>query len=345
MKAAVLKNEREIKYQEFKKPQVKPDEVLIRVRKTGICGSDLPRVLSDAAHFYPLILGHEFSGEVVEVGEKVKQVSPGDRVSGAPLIPCHECVECQQGNFAQCEDYSFIGSRRHGSWAEYVSIPAVNSVVLPEEVSYKQGAFFEPVTVGLHALELMNFRPGREVAVVGVGTIGLLALQLAAIYGARKITAFDVEDSSLEAAKEYGAEVCINTGDSDFRKKVSDVTAGRGFDQVIECAGVEFTEKLSLELAGNKGQVMFIGTPTQKISLTVEEFEHINRKELAVRGSWMSYSAPFPGKEWDLTTQYFKEKRIRVDRLIDHTTSLSDIDSVFRDIEAGEVGGKVLLEP
>lgn len=345
MKAAVLYGQNDIRYDEIDTPVIQDDEVLVRVKATGICGSDMPRVLGTAAHFYPIVLGHEFSGQIVETGSKTKNLKVGDRVSGAPLVPCHECTDCAQGNYAQCRNYTFIGSRTSGSWAEYVKIPAINAVKLPEGVDYIQGAFFEPATVALHGLFVMDFKPGYDTAIIGIGTIGLLALQCAKIMGARRIFAFDIDEARLETAREYGADVCINTLDEYFRKKVIDTTDGRGFNMVVETAGVEFTEKLSLELAANKGYVMYIGTPSKPISLQPAEFEYLNRKELTVRGSWMSYSAPFPGREWELAGYYFKRGDFKVDRLIDRIVPIQKIGEAFDDIKIpGKVKGKIILE-
>lgn len=344
MKAAVLHETNCIRFEEVKKPEIEKNEVLVKVKTTGICGSDHPRVLGEAAHYYPIILGHEFAGEIVETGSEVKKLKKGDRVAGAPLLPCHECPACLKGNHAQCDNYSFIGSREAGSWAEYVKLPAVNAVKLPENVSFLQGAFFEPTTVGLHALFMMNFQGGRDVAVLGTGTIGLLALQCARVLGARKIFAFDVDEERLEVAGDYGADYCINTGRKEFKDIVEKETEGRGFPVILECAGVEFTEKLSLELAANRGKVMFIGTPSRQITLKPEEFEHINRKELEVRGSWMSYSPPFPGEEWELAGYYFKNGMIQIEKLIDRIIPLQQIDQAFKDIDKGEVKGKIILQ-
>jgi L-iditol 2-dehydrogenase len=314
------------------------------VKATGICGSDMPRVLADAAHYYPIILGHEFSGKVAAVGDDVENISAGDRISGAPLIPCHQCIDCARGDFSQCNNYSFIGSRQAGSWAENVKIPAQNAVKLPEDVSYIEGAFFEPATVGLHGLFVMDFRGGRDVAIIGMGTIGLLTMQCAKALGAKRIFAFDIDQERLEVAHEYGADICINTGEKDFREIIAAETKDRGFPLVVECAGVEATEKLSLEVAANKGKVMFIGTPAQEISLKPGEFEHLNRKELTVRGSWMSYSAPYPGEEWELTGYYFENDLIKVEKLIDRIITIKDINQAFTDIDEGNVKGKILME-
>ncbi len=345
VKAAVLYGQKDIRYEDAVLPQIEDDEVLVRVKVTGICGSDMPRVLGEGAHYYPIILGHEFSGEVVKIGEKVEGVSVGDRVSGAPLVPCHECVDCSKGHYSQCKNYSFIGSRRSGSWAEYVKMPAVNAVKLPDGVGFVEGAFMEPLTVALHGLFLMDFYGGFDVAVIGMGNIGLLTLQCARALGAKHVFAFDIDEEKLNIAEEYGAHVCINTGEPGFKDKVWELTNGRGFEMVVETAGVEFTEKLSLELAANKGNVMYIGTPSKPISLKPREFENLNRKELTVRGSWMSYSAPFPGSEWELAGYYLQNKQVKVDKLIDRIIPMKDIAEVFKDLEVpGKVKGKILLE-
>lgn len=166
------------------------------------------------------------------------------------------------------------------------------------------------------------------------------------IQGARRIIALDLDSRKLALAEKYGASECINTGETNFKQRIQELTAGRGFEMVVESAGVEFTEKLSLELAGNKGHVMFIGTPAKPITLAPNEFEHINRKELTVRGSWMSYSPPFPGKEWELAGYYLQQGLLRVDELIDRIIPLSVINEAFIDLAVpGKVNGKILLTP
>ena len=227
-----------------------------------------------------------------------------------------------------------------------MKMPAINAVKLPESVSYEQGAFFEPTTVAFHGLFVMDFRGGMDVAILGTGTIGLLALQCCRILGARRIFAFDIDDDRLKLAEKYGADVCLNTGDEAFRQVIQKETGGRGFEMVVETAGVEFTEKLSLDIASNKGNVLFIGTPSKSISLKPREFEHINRKELTIRDSWMSYSTPFPGKEWKLAGYYFQKGKILCDELIDRVIHLEHISEAFDDLAVpGKVKGKVLLKP
>lgn len=335
----------DMRYEEYPDPVVNAGEVLVKVKATGICGSDIPRVLGNGAHYYPIVLGHEFSGEVVEVGEGVTTVSPGDRVAGVPLVPCLKCEDCQKGDYSLCKNYSFIGSRVQGSFADYVKMPERNVVKFDPSVSYEQGAFFEPSTVALHGLNRLDYKGGQDVAILGGGTIGLFTAQWAKIFGAKRVFVFDIDNDRLALAKKLGADVTINTLDPDFKEKVKELTDKRGFGYVYETAGVDVTMKLAFELAANKAGVCFIGTPTRDITFTPSLFENINRKEFILTGSWMSYSAPFPGKEWTLTAHYFSTGELKFDdSLIFKKLPMSEISQGFDMYKVpGMVKGKIIL--
>ncbi|MDP4182184.1 MAG: galactitol-1-phosphate 5-dehydrogenase [Bacillota bacterium] len=345
MKAAVLYGRDDLRYEDYPMPEIKKDEVLIKVKATGICGSDIPRVLGDAAHYYPIVLGHEFSGEVVEIGEAVNSVKHGDRVAGAPLVPCFECEDCQKGDYSLCKKYTFIGSRIQGSFAEYVKAPVRNVVKFDNKVSFEQGAFFEPSTVALHGLNRIDYEGGHDVAILGGGTIGLFTAQWAKIFGAKRVFVFDIDNDRLALAKKLGVDVTINTLDSNFREEVKELTNNRGFGFVYETAGVDITMKLAFELAGNESGVCFIGTPTKDLVFTPHLFENMNRKEFNLTGSWMSYSAPFPGKEWTLTAHYFSTGELKFDdSLIFKKLPMSKIKEGFDMYkQQGMVKGKIML--
>jgi L-iditol 2-dehydrogenase len=239
------------------------------------------------------------------VGEGVTSLKKGDRVAGIPLVPCMKCDDCQKGNYSLCKHYSFIGSREFGSFAEYVSVPEKNAVKFDDSVSFEKGALFEPATVALHGLRRVDYKGGKNVAILGGGTIGMLTAQWAKIFGAKSVTVFDILDERLDLAKRLGADYAVNSGKPDFMDRVDEITDGKGFDYVYETAGNTITMKMAFKLAANKAGVCFIGTPTRELSFTVDEWEAINRKEFTLTGSWMSYSAPFPGDEWELTAHYF----------------------------------------
>lgn len=346
MKAGVVHAREDIRYEDIQKPVPKQGQVLVKVKYTGICGSDIPRVNGDACHFFPNVLGHEFSGTIAEVGEGVTSVKVGDRVAGVPLVPCMKCEDCQKGNYSLCKHYSFIGSREFGSFAEYVAVPERNVVKFDDEVSFEQGAFFEPATVALHGLERNEFRGGGTVAILGGGTIGLLTMQWAKIFGAQKVVVFDIVPERLELAARLGADAGVNTLDADFKQQAAELTNGRGFDYVYETAGNTITMKMAFELAGNKAQICMIGTPTREMTFSVAEWENMNRKEFKVTGSWMSYSAPFPGHEWTMTAHYFKTGQLKFDEsFIFKKVPLSEIASAFEMFKTpGLVKGKVLID-
>ena len=346
MKAGVVHARNDIRYEDIKKPEIEPGKVIVKVKYTGICGSDVPRVNGDACHYYPNVLGHEFSGVVDEVGEGVTTLKKGDRVAGVPLVPCMKCADCQKGNYSLCKHYSFIGSREFGRFAEYVQVPEKNAVKFADEVSFEQGALFEPATVALHGLRRVDYKGGKTVAILGGGTIGMMTAQWAKIFGAKSVTVFDIVDERLELAKRLGADYGVNSGAADFMDQVNEITGGRGFDYVYETAGNTITMKMAFKLAANKAGVCFIGTPTKELSFTVDEWEAINRKEFILTGSWMSYSAPFPGDEWDLTAHYFSTGELKYDdSFIFKKMPLSQIADAFEMFKTpGLVKGKILID-
>lgn len=346
MKAGVVHAREDIRYEEIETPKPKAGQVLIKVKYTGICGSDVPRVNGDACHFFPNVLGHEFSGTVVEVGEGVTRVKVGDRVSGVPLVPCMKCADCQKGNYSLCKHYSFIGSREFGSFAEYVVVPELNAVPFEDSVSFEQGAFFEPATVALHGVKRVPWEGGKTVAILGGGTIGMFVMQWAKIFGARETVVFDINNERLELGKRLGATAGINTLEEGFMDKAMELTEGQGFDYVFETAGNTITMRMAFELAANKANVCFVGTPTKELTFSIKEWENMNRKEFNLTGSWMSYSAPFPGEEWKLVAHYFKTGELKFDdSFIFKKMPLSQIADAFEMFKTpGFVKGKILID-
>lgn len=346
MKAAVLYGDNDIRYEDMDTPEPGDGQVRVRVMACGICGSDVPRVLAGGAHFYPIVLGHEFSGYVDKVGGGVKNVSEGDRVSAVPLVPCMECDDCRDGLYSLCKNYVFIGSRVQGGFADYVVLPAKNVVRTDERVSYEQGALFEPSTVALHGVKLLKMTPGGTVAILGGGTVGAFAAQWARILGASKVVVFGRNKKRLAMNERLGADCVISTNDDDWREQAAAETKdGRGFDYVYETAGTVPTMKMALDLAGNRGKVCYIGTPTGDITFTKKEWENINRKELMVTGSWMSGGDPYPGTDWTDTAEHFEKGDLKYDpEMFYRKFHLRDAGKAFELFkEKGKVKGRVLL--
>lgn len=326
MKALVIEDVKKLVYKDIEIPKVEEDKVLIRVRACGICGSDVPRARDGGVHSFPQVVGHEFAGDIVKVGEKVKNYKVGDRVTAAPLVPCGKCENCQKGHPAMCTSYSFIGSREQGAMAEYVAVPSKNLVKLADNVTYEQGACIEPITVALHGVERVNIISGKTAIVYGCGTIGILLMQCLKAKGLEKVYVIDIDDFKLSMAKELGAYEVINSLKTDVTEYFNE--HGK-VDYVFETAGVNFIQSQVLNLVDRLGSVVYVGTAHKDVTIDHKTFENILRGELNVTGSWMSYSAPFPGSEWKAAVEYLESGKINVDKIITHKFKLEDGYNAF----------------
>lgn len=347
MKAAVLYANRDLRYTDWPEPACGPGDIKVQVSASGVCGSDVPRVLHGGAHFYPIVLGHEFAGIVAEAGEGVEHLKPGDKVAGVPLVPCLACADCQRGDYALCGHYSFIGSRRQGSFADFVVIPARNAVRVDSAVPDHHVALFEPATVALHGLFLNDFRGGQTCLVLGCGTVGIFAIQWARILGAGQVIAVDLSDSRLALAGRMGADVLVNSREAGWEQAVRDHAGPDGPQEVYETAGSPVTMAAAFRLAGKRARLCFIGTPQENLTFTPKDFEQMNRKEFRLTGSWMSYSAPFPGREWEWTARYAATGQLRFDpALYAVTLPLSKAAEAFNlFLRPERPQGKVILRP
>ncbi len=326
MKALVLESKATFALRDIEKPIISSKQVLVKVAFVGICGSDLARFFEGKVHNYPTILGHEFSGVVEQVGSEVTAVQKGDRVAVAPLVPCDQCENCQQGKPALCEHYSFIGSRQQGAMAEYVAVDERNILVLPAEVSNEEAALIEPLTVAIHGIERIQFHAGAAVVVFGAGTIGIMTLLALKARGAGEITVIDINEDKLKIAKELGATYTVNSLQVDLNDYFTTHPKPK---VVIETAGVAQTQVQSIEIVDKLGKVVYIGTAVREVIFPPQVFERILRGEIEITGSWMSYSAPFPGFEWQAAIQYLKEGVVDVKPLINEHYQLEDQEIPF----------------
>lgn len=328
MKALVIEADKVLTYKDIPVPELKDDEVLVQVKACGICGSDIPRVLSGGVHFYPIVVGHEFSGKIVACGANVAKYKGGERVTAAPLIPCGCCEACEEGNPAMCTHYSFIGSRQQGAMAEYVAIPARNIVPIADNVGYEEAATIEPITVAIHGIERVGALDcGKSAIVYGCGTIGMFTLQCLKAKGLERVYAIDIDDHKLQLAKKFGAYEVLNSLKTDIPSYFQE----HGLvDYAFETAGVPFLQAQILELVKKKGSVVYIGTGHGEVKLANGTFEKILRGELNVTGSWMSYSSPFPGSEWTAAAELLQAGKVQVNEIITHKFDLKDGIQAFR---------------
>ncbi len=333
MKATVLASPNNIVYRDVETPRPGPGQVLMQVKAASICGSDVLRVFGGHAKTYPLILGHEFAGLVVQVGAGVSADWVGRRVAVAPLVPCMRCNQCQRGLYSACEAYSFIGSRQAGGFAEYCAVPVSNLVPLPEGIDFEVGAILEPATVANHALDRGEFRAGQSVMILGVGSVGQFAVQWARIGGANLVIASDTIDDNLATARGHGAHRTFNPSRDDVLRQVAALTAD-GVDLALEMVGLPETLMQAVALVRPSGTVVCVGNQPHGATLPTELIEQTMRKELRLRGCWMSYSAPFPGHEWSDTVAAVMHGDLDLRGMISHRIRLSDVPDVMAQINA-----------
>ncbi|OCG09859.1 alcohol dehydrogenase catalytic domain-containing protein [Gilliamella apicola] len=344
MKAVIVNEGGSLSLEDIDIPKItSPDQILVKIAYCGLCGSDIPRIFHHGAHFYPITLGHEFSGTVIETGNDVTEFDVGDLISCVPLLPCFKCDECQKHYYSLCKNYTFVGSRIAGGFAEYIVLNKKNAFKLPKGVSPLEGAFFEPMTVGMHALLLAGGCQNKHVVIVGGGTIGLLAMLCAKAMGASSIAVLDINDERLNLAKQLGADVIYNSKNLSSDEIYQALSSNR-FDQIVlETAGSPITVRLAIEIAGPRSKVGLVGTLHNDLTLSEKTFGLILRKELQILGSWMNYSAPWPGEEWLLVSQFFVEGKINLNDLIAVIGDFNTFIHEVRDLNGQSMNGKILL--
>ena len=330
MKAAVLHKIGDLRYEEVEIPRLKEGEALIKVKACGVCSSDIPRVMEKGTYSFPLIPGHELSGEVVRIKGTSQGFKEGDRVAVFPLIPCYKCSYCKMGRYNLCDNYSYLGSRCNGGFAEYVKAPMENLIKIPQKVSYEEAALTEPASVALHGLRRAKMDVGDKIAILGTGPIGILLAQWARIWGAGEIFLVDIDKKKLEVAREYDFAKLINAVESNPMEEIRKDTKGRGVDIAIEAAGTPTTFKESIKLARKGGKVVFLGNMRGEVTLPENLIPSILRKELTLYGTWNSSFTHLPKNEWATSLQFMEKGKLKVGPLITHRFKLRQAKEAFQ---------------
>ncbi|QWQ38312.1 galactitol-1-phosphate 5-dehydrogenase [Gemella sp. zg-570] len=345
MKAAVLYEGTKIETREVEEIACGKKDVKIKVMACGICGSDIHKMQTRWKYSYPAVMGHEFSGRVVEVGNEVTKFKVGDRVVAVPFLPCKKCSYCEQGNYSMCENYKMIGTHFYGGFAEYCTLPEENLLNIGN-LDFERASFIEPLAVVMHAVMGIKVQLGDSIVILGAGTIGMLTMQAVKALGASKIIVVDIDNKKLEKAKELGASHTINSLEENLKEKVYEYTAGFGADISLECAGSPITQEQALLITKKSGKIGYTGIAYKDVLLKEEAFESIFRKELTLKGFWNSYSAPFPGREWTNAIELLTKEIIKVDSFISHRFLVEEVAKAFQMIlNKEEVYNKVLIKP
>ena len=343
MKALMLSAYKQLDLVDMPAPQPAADELLIRIRACGICGSDVHGYDgSTGRRLPPIIMGHEAAGVVEAVGSDVKNFHAGDRVTFDSTVYCGKCFYCLRSQINLCENREVIGVstpafRRMGAFAEYVTVPARIAYALPENMSYSHAALIEAVSVAVHGVSLTPIALEDTVVVVGAGMIGLLTLQAARLAGAGRVFVVDVDDTRLELARSLGATQTFNSSSADVASQIIEQTMGRGADAALECVGSTIPVKLALDSVRKGGSVTLIGNVAPTIELGLQSTV---TRQIRLQGSCASSG------EYPACISLISRGAIRVDPLLSAVAPLEDGASWFHRLYEREPGLlKVVLEP
>lgn len=340
MTAAVLYEPGDIRVERVPVCTPGSGDLLVEVAACGVCGSDIPRMNFSGAHRHPIICGHEFSGHVVRLGPEANGFAEGDLVSVPPLLPCNKCESCLAGNFSLCENYDYFGSRRDGAYAQFVVVPAGNAIHIPKGMDPRAAAMLDPAAIALHAIRRTKLAAGQRVAVIGSGAIGLFAIQWARLMGATEVLAVDVNEQKARMATQAGATQTANN-DADAIE-----LSGKGYDVVIESAGVARTITLAVNIAARHGEAAFIGIPHTDVTFDEKTFTTFLRKEISLHGSWNSFSAPFPGAEWTDAVKHLADGSLKWEFMITHELGLDALPDIMKQLaERSMFSSKILFLP
>ncbi len=235
-----------------------------------------------------------------------------------------------KGNYGQCITYDYMGSRSDGGFAQHIKVKPKNLIHLPDNVSFIEGAMIEPAAVTLHGIRKIPIKAGDTTAVLGCGTLGLLAIQFIKILGATKVIAADIDKDKLKLAKELGADTIIDASKVDSAEEIMRITGGKGVEAVVETAGLSLTQEQCIRAAAKQGRILYLGSSHKDVVIPPKTFELIIRNELKIAGSWNSYSAPFPGVDWLATLGYVKDGRLKLEPLMSHQCSLKQLPEMIK---------------
>lgn len=326
MKARVLHGIGDLKYEYVPIPKLKPDEVLLKVKACGICGSDIPRIFVNGTYHFPTIPGHEFAGEVVAAASKENENLIGMHAGVFPLIPCKKCTSCNKGVFETCKSYDYLGSRSDGAFAEYVRVPVWNLVPIADNLPFEEAAMAEPVAVGLHALRRAQIEIGDTVVIYGPGTIGMIIAQWARAWGAKKVLLVGTDLNNYNFIESLGFYDYFNASKGNPIEWVMEKTNGSGADIAIEAVGIATTACNCLDSVASGGKVIFVGNPHGDFTFPQNTYWQILRKQLSIYGTWNSSYNNTPKSDWNIVVDAMASETIKVKPLITHRFTLENMD-------------------
>lgn len=322
-------------------PEIGDDEVLIKIKCTAICGSDI-HILdwdewSQKRIKAPILMGHETAGDIVAVGKKVTDRKVGDRVSCESHIHCGECFFCKNGMPHICKDVKLLGCTQGGAFAEYAKIRSDCTFLLDDDISYEAACMFEPMGAGVHGVEVAEVKD-KVVLISGCGAIGLAVISACKVFSAKMVIACDMLDARLEVAKEIGADVVFNSGKVDLVAEVMKLTDGIGADAAIDITGVGDAIITGLKCLRAAGKMVGVGLPTKPVTLDLTN--DLFYREVVMTG----VSGRLIWDTWEDFAKIMKSPYFKLDKIIGGRYALEDYETALAEMRKG-TPGKMLLYP
>lgn len=332
MKAYVLHAINDFRLEEVDEPKLYEKTVMVSVKATGICGSDIPRVFKTGTYSYPLIPGHEFSGVVSKIGEGVNPAKIGKRVGVFPLIPCGKCEPCQKKQYELCRHYSYLGSRTAGGFAEEVLVPEWNLLEIPDSVTFEQAAMLEPMAVAVHAMRRVDLSKEKTVAICGLGTIGLLLTMFLMESGIEKIYVIGKKEFQIEKALEIGIDKkhCCDIRTMDAENWLDERTAGKGVDVFFDCVGRTEVVSQGVRHTAPNGTVVLVGNPASDMELERQIYWKILRNQITLVGTWNSSFTHEGMDDWNYVLERLKNQTIHPEKFITHKIEFTQLNQGFQ---------------
>ncbi len=338
MRALMYEGPWQMPLRDLPEPTPGPDEVVVSVQAAGICGSDIHGFTGSTGRRTPgIVMGHEFSGKVAAVGSNVQKYAVGDRVIVQPLHRCGSCAMCRAGRGNICQNRTLIGMNMHGAYADAVSVPQDQLYRLPDDLSYADGAWTEPLSVALHAVAITPVSMMDTVVVVGAGPIGLLTVQAARLRGAGTIIVTDRSAHRLQIARQLGADQVVNVAEADPVAIVQGATDGMGADVTFEAVGITPTVQQALAVTRIGGNITWIGNSQPEVTLNMQQ---VVTREITIRGTYGF------DQEFGQAIELLRTRRINVAPLTERVASLAEGPQLFQELAQGKLDAlKVILQP
>lgn len=331
MKAYVLHGIGDYRYEETEVPSVAAGTVLVRVKAAGICGSDIPRAYRTGAYSHPLIIGHEFAGEVARTGEGVDESWLHKRVGVFPLIPCMNCPQCRKKQYEMCSSYNYLGSRTNGAFAEYVRVPEWNLIELPDLVTMEQAAMLEPMAVAVHAIRRIKPLAEDQIAVCGLGTIGLFVAMFLLEMGCQNVYVGGNKNFQKSMAEKIGIkkdDFC-DVREQDFSGWLLEKTGGAGADVFFDCVGENEVINQGILSLAPKGKLMLVGNPASDMKLEKNLYWKILRRQMQLFGTWNSSFTHEKTDDWNYVLECLRRQRIKPEKIITHRLDMESFMDGF----------------